>query len=105
MLGRKMPPIFCPCIFLPITLSYDDPFHGWEGFDGRGQGYEIDMYVDGQPIHVELTFRSGWIVIKDPQSTGYYGFHLGRLRGLHVALNQFVAMEDQQGSNNATATK
>jgi hypothetical protein len=83
MLGRKMPPIFLPCIFLPITLSY----------------------VDGQPVHVELTFRSGWIVIKDPQSTRYYGFHPDRLRELHVALDQFVAMEDQQRSNNATPTK
>ena len=66
--------------------------HGTAGFDSRGQGYEIDLYVDGQPVHMELTFRSGWIVVKDAQSTRQYGFHPDCLRDLHVALDQYLTV-------------
>ncbi len=67
--------------------------HGWEGFDARGDGYEIDVTIDGRPVHISMTFRSGWIVIKDDHDVRYYGFHPDRLKELNVALDQYAAME------------
>lgn len=79
--------------------------HGWAGFDARGDGYEIDVTIDGRPVHIAMTFVSGWIVIKDDENIRCYGFHPDRLKDLHTELDQYLAMDSEHQTQDSTPTK